>query len=223
MGKASMNAANSKNTYIAAGIAGALVFLFGIASKGFFAALLLGLIAALLLGALLVWLGAPVPQLTALKPSPIPAPKVTPQAPVAQEPASDPVIAPDVAAPASVAEKPAEAPLITASKPLAGEQELASRKGSWRYEAVADEQRPEARDRPAGGADDLRQIKGIGPALEAQLNELGVWSFEQIAEWNAPEIAWMDDNLKGFRGRVSRDDWVGQARTLASGARTGAS
>ena len=31
---------------------------------------------------------------------------------------------------------------------------------------------------------------------------------------------WMDDNLKGFRGRVSRDDWIGQARILAAGGET---
>ena len=30
----------------------------------------------------------------------------------------------------------------------------------------------------------------------------------------------MDENLKGFRGRVSRDDWIGQARILAAGGET---
>lgn len=75
----------------------------------------------------------------------------------------------------------------------------------------------EARD---GGADNLKEIKGIGPALEKLCHELGIYHFDQIAGWGAAEVAWMDANLKGFRGRVSRDDWVGQAKTLATGGAT---
>ena len=30
----------------------------------------------------------------------------------------------------------------------------------------------------------------------------------------------MDDNLQGFKGRVTRDDWVAQAKTLAAGGAT---
>ncbi|MDU8945873.1 NADH-quinone oxidoreductase subunit NuoE [Ovoidimarina sediminis] len=65
------------------------------------------------------------------------------------------------------------------------------------------------------GADDLKRIKGVGPKLEALLNRLGVYHFDQIADWTEAEVAWVDSNLEGFSGRVSRDDWVGQARTLA--------
>ena len=65
-----------------------------------------------------------------------------------------------------------------------------------------------------GGADDLKKISGVGPKLEATLNDLGFWHFDQIAKWTADEIAWVDSRLK-FKGRVERDDWIGQAAELA--------
>ena len=74
-----------------------------------------------------------------------------------------------------------------------------------------------------GQPDDLKKIKGIGPALETLCHELGITHYDQIAAWGPDEIAWMDDNLEGFRGRVSRDDWVSQARTLCDDAETQAS
>lgn len=70
------------------------------------------------------------------------------------------------------------------------------------------------------GADDLKQIKGVGPKLEAMLNTLGFFHFDQIAKWTAAEVAWVDENLEGFKGRVSRDGWVEQAKTLAGGGET---
>ena len=71
-----------------------------------------------------------------------------------------------------------------------------------------------------GTADDLKQIKGIGPKLEQLCNALGFYHFDQIATWTADEVAWVDANLKGFKGRVSRDNWVAQAKGLATGATT---
>ena len=65
-----------------------------------------------------------------------------------------------------------------------------------------------------GQADDLKKIEGIGPALEKLCNEMGVFHFDQIAAWGEAEIAWMDSNLKGFRGRVTRDKWVAQAKLI---------
>ena len=70
------------------------------------------------------------------------------------------------------------------------------------------------------GADDLKMIKGVGPKLEKLLNTLGFYHFDQIAGWSAAEVAWVNDNLTGFKGRVSRDNWVEQARKLASGQET---
>lgn len=72
----------------------------------------------------------------------------------------------------------------------------------------------------AGSADDLKRIKGIGPKLELLCHSLGFYHFDQIAGWTADEIAWVDDNLEGFKGRVTRDDWVAQARILAAGGST---
>lgn len=67
-----------------------------------------------------------------------------------------------------------------------------------------------------GGADDLKEISGIGPALEKLCHELGIFHFDQIAAWGPEEIAWMDSNLKGFRGRITRDRWVAQAKIIVS-------
>jgi len=68
-----------------------------------------------------------------------------------------------------------------------------------------------------GKADDLKQIKGIGPKLETLCNSLGFYHFDQIANWTPAEIAWVDANIEGFKGRATRDDWVTQAKTLAAG------
>jgi predicted flap endonuclease-1-like 5' DNA nuclease len=65
--------------------------------------------------------------------------------------------------------------------------------------------------------DDLKLIKGVGPKLEQMLHGMGVFHFDQIAAWTPAEVAWVDDNLEGFKGRVSRDEWVAQARILAAG------
>ena len=72
----------------------------------------------------------------------------------------------------------------------------------------------------ASGADDLKQIKGVGPKLEAMLNTMGVYHFDQVSGWRAKEVKWVDENLEGFKGRVSRDEWVKQAKVLARGGQT---
>lgn len=76
--------------------------------------------------------------------------------------------------------------------------------------------KPEGLSVARGGTpDDLKKIKGVGPKLEKLLHRLGFFHFDQIAAWTADEIAWVDDNLEGFKGRVTRDEWVTQARALA--------
>jgi NADH-quinone oxidoreductase subunit E len=71
-----------------------------------------------------------------------------------------------------------------------------------------------------GKADDLKLIKGIGPKLEQLCHRLGFYHYDQIANWTAAEVAWVDDNLEGFKGRVTRDTWVAQAKILAEGGQT---
>lgn len=81
--------------------------------------------------------------------------------------------------------------------------------------------RPAALDGPRGGiADDLKRIKGVGPKMEQMCNALGFYHFDQIAAWTPEEVRWVDQNLKGFKGRVTRDTWVEQAQLLASGGET---
>jgi predicted flap endonuclease-1-like 5' DNA nuclease len=62
--------------------------------------------------------------------------------------------------------------------------------------------------------DDLKSIKGIGPSIERTLNELGINRFHQIAEMSEFDIDRIAQQLRGFRSRVYREDWIGQARDL---------
>lgn len=81
--------------------------------------------------------------------------------------------------------------------------------------------KPKTLDAPLEGkADNLKKIKGVGPKLEKLCNRLGFWHFDQIANWTDAEVAWVDANLEGFKGRVTRDDWVAQAKLLAEGRTT---
>ncbi|MGR3783321.1 MAG: hypothetical protein ACU0DT_18910 [Albimonas sp.] len=63
-------------------------------------------------------------------------------------------------------------------------------------------------------ADDLKQIRGIGPKLERELNGMGLYTFAQMASLTEANLEWIDANLTAFRGRSVRDDWVGQASAL---------
>jgi predicted flap endonuclease-1-like 5' DNA nuclease len=62
--------------------------------------------------------------------------------------------------------------------------------------------------------DDLKLIKGVGPVIEKTLNDLGIYRFNQIAEMSEFDIDRVAQQLKGFRSRIYREDWVGQARNL---------
>ncbi len=72
-----------------------------------------------------------------------------------------------------------------------------------------------AAPKKAAGGDDLKQLSGVGPALEKKLHEAGVTTYAQIAGWNEADIAEMDDKLS-FKGRIEREDWVAQAKKLAA-------
>ena len=60
----------------------------------------------------------------------------------------------------------------------------------------------------------------MGPKLEEMLNGMGFFHFDQIAAWTGAELAWVDDNIEGFKGRASRDGWIEQAKVLAEGGET---
>jgi predicted flap endonuclease-1-like 5' DNA nuclease len=87
-------------------------------------------------------------------------------------------------------------------------------------EAVAAAAAPVPVDLP-DDADDLTQIKGLGPKLADQLRALGVTRFAQIAEWDEAEIDRIDAQLGRFQGRIRRDDWPAQAKLLAAGDAAG--
>ncbi len=69
-------------------------------------------------------------------------------------------------------------------------------------------------DQPAQEVDDLKQIIGIGKVFEGALNELGVYSFRQLANFGIADIARVNTKLKEFKGRMEQDDWIGQAKEL---------
>ena len=62
-------------------------------------------------------------------------------------------------------------------------------------------------------ADDLQQIKGIGPKIAAILEQLGIRQFSQIAAWSAADVERINDHLQ-FKGRIEREEWVAQAKAL---------
>lgn len=68
---------------------------------------------------------------------------------------------------------------------------------------------------PAGPADDLRQLKGVGPKFVARLSELGITRFDQLAGLNANEVAHLDERMGPFQGRLAKDRVIEQADLLA--------
>lgn len=84
--------------------------------------------------------------------------------------------------------------------------------------ARASNERPEEEDdkppSPRDNRDDLKMIKGVGPAIEKTLNEMGIFHFRQIADMREYEIDRVARRLKGFHSRIYREDWIGQARAI---------
>ena len=66
---------------------------------------------------------------------------------------------------------------------------------------------------PKGAADDLKKISGVGEVLEGKLNALGITTYEQIANFSDEDMAKVDEALD-FKGRMEREDWIGQARAF---------
>ncbi len=76
--------------------------------------------------------------------------------------------------------------------------------------------RPEALAAPrAGAADDLKKIKGVGPKSEAKLNALGIYHYDQIAEWSLDNARWIGAAL-ATPGRIERGKWIQQAREMVA-------
>ncbi|MXQ07823.1 50S ribosomal protein L21 [Alphaproteobacteria bacterium GH1-50] len=86
--------------------------------------------------------------------------------------------------------------------------------------AASSEKKPAAKKAApkadAAGADDLKKLSGVGPALEKKLNDAGVTTFAQIASWTEADVAEFDEKLS-FKGRIEREGWVEQAKAYAEG------
>ena len=65
-------------------------------------------------------------------------------------------------------------------------------------------------------ADDLKKIKGIGPQMEATLNQIGIYTFDQVSKMTPREYDMLDKLTGSFPGRAQRDDWAGQANNFKS-------
>ena len=160
---------------------------------------------------------APAPEKPAAEK---PAPKKT--APAKPAPAAKPAAARAKPAPAKKPAAKKAAPKAAATAPVANDRPgLALNAALAKSKEPVSKAGPELLSAPRGGkADDLKEIKGVGPKLEGLLNSVGVWHFDQIASWKAKDIAFVDDKMEGFKGRITRDEWVKQARVLARGGST---
>ena len=108
-------------------------------------------------------------------------------------------------------------PLAPVTEPAPGAAAAGSAPVALETSASGEAVKPVGLAAPRGGkADALQEIEGVGPAMEKLAHELGIYHFDQIAAWGEAEIAWMDGNLKGFKGRVTRDKWVAQAKIIVT-------
>ena len=81
-------------------------------------------------------------------------------------------------------------------------------------EAKASEAKAAPTAEAGAGADDLKKLQGLGPAIEKKLNAAGVTTYAQIASMTAEDVARVEDEA-GIKGRFERDNWVEQAKELA--------
>ena len=65
-------------------------------------------------------------------------------------------------------------------------------------------------------SDDLKQLSGVGPALEKKLHAAGVKSFEQIAAWSSKDIEVINEKISS-KGRVEKEGWIDQAKEKLKG------
>jgi predicted flap endonuclease-1-like 5' DNA nuclease len=127
---------------------------------------------------------------------------------VKAEPAAP--LAEAVAQPAAFLSTPTPVP---ASKPKATAKPKAEKPAPKAAKAVGPERLKAPRK---GKADDLKEIEGIGPAMEKLVNSLGFYHFEQIAKWSDADVAIVDAEMTNFKGRITRDKWVAQAKIIVA-------
>lgn len=154
---------------------------------------------------------APAPE-PAPEAGPVVAPAVAAVAPVAVSEIAaavePPAIASEPVAASSAAETPAAEPTGGSVAPLRSvrSEAFVGSDGAWGVH-------------PSRDGDDLKRIRGIGVLIEKKLNSLGIVHFEQVANWTGADIERISQILD-FKGRIERENWVEQARILATGGQT---
>lgn len=144
---------------------------------------------------------APAKVEKAIEASPPPAAAIAPE-PIAPEPIEVAAVA------VTIAPSPPPPPPVKAAPVKAAATAPAKAKPIPTAPVVAT---------PDTDEDDLSRLKGVGPKLKTQLTALGVTRFAQIAAWTDADIIVIDAQLGTFKGRPVRDQWVDQAKYLASG------
>jgi large subunit ribosomal protein L21 len=99
-----------------------------------------------------------------------------------------------------------------APKKAKAEKKAAPAKAAAPKKAQAEKAAPAA----TAGADDLKELSGVGPALEKKLHAAGVTSFAQVAAWTDADVEDFGEKLS-FKGRIEREGWIDQAKKLAKG------
>ena len=104
---------------------------------------------------------------------------------------------------------------VASAAPVAAANPAAKAKAAAPVAAAKPAAKAKAAAPAVAGADDLKQLSGVGPALEKKLHAAGVTSFAQIAAWTDADVAAMDEQLS-FKGRIEREGWIAQAKELAN-------
>ncbi|WP_299554533.1 50S ribosomal protein L21 [uncultured Tateyamaria sp.] len=110
--------------------------------------------------------------------------------------------------------------VAAAAAPKKAKKAAAPKAEAPKAEAPKAEPKKEAKKvapkKAAAGGDDLKELSGVGPALEKKLHENGVTTFAQIAAWTPEDVADMDEKLS-FKGRIEREGWIAQAQEKTQG------
>jgi small subunit ribosomal protein S2 len=120
------------------------------------------------------------------------------------------------------AESPQEPVMVEGGSPMGADANMTNAEavepqaGPRRRQQQPPKPTPKLFTTPAGAADDLKKISGIGPTLERKLNAMGITQYDQIANLSEEDVAKVDEALN-LKGRFARDDWPGQAKRLATG------
>lgn len=160
-------------------------------------------------GVLTGWLLRATPEVEPGEPETGRANAPEPDVPPAQSPAPHPS-SPAASAFSAPTPSPASPPARDVEVKPAAEQPADTPVAASQPTPVS---KPEAKTASASG-DDLTQIKGIGPKLDAVLKEAGVTRIAQIAAWSEADVERFDE-LLNFKGRIAREAWVEQARKRA--------